>query len=566
MSKKYKIMKKSLFICILALIPFISGTGHSMYPGSADGVPDTLKVFSTEDLSDLLVLIQDEYKLANAAVDLDIELIADDIERARLESGELLLTVDPGYGSSNKGNWFITIGRDILVPVVSDKSPYIEALNLQGIELSSFSDLLRSGGNLRWGDILGTDSYEPISLFVDNGEFTLDQLQEFTGLNSEDIKKLKSSVTDDVANKVKNNKYALGFVRLADIAGSDLQSFIEGLVIVPIDQNENGRIDYYENYQRSYNDLTRAVWIGKYPRSLFSELRLVSSSVPSDKAALDFISWMLTSGQSQLTASGFSELVSGEIRSSFNHIYASETNIVVDDQTYAKVGRAFIWILGVVVILLLSGIVILLASGKNTAELREASVTGILDNRKVVIPEGVLFDKSHTWSYMEKNGLVRVGAADFLQHITGKVSKIIPRNPGESIKRGEPMFTIVQDGKQLVLYSPVSGTIQNVNSELTHNSGIINNSPYGDGWIYEVRPSKWMAEYRNFLMGDNYKEWLSKEVTRLKEFLGSHIFRNQAPGLVPVMQDGGEIVDNLLENMGPDLWEEFQLGFIDKAF
>ena len=32
------------------------------------------------------------------------------------------------------------------------------------------------------------------------------------------------------------------------------------------------------------------------------------------------------------------------------------------------------------------------------------------------------------------------------------------------------------------------------------------------------------------------------------------------------MQDGGEIVDNLLENMGPDLWEEFQLGFIDKAF
>ena len=153
-------------------------------------------------------------------------------------------------------------------------------------------------------------------------------------------------------------------------------------------------------------------------------------------------------------------------------------------------------------------------------------MSGILDNKKVLIPGGVLFDKSHTWSYMEKNGMVRVGAADFLQHITGKVSKIIPRNPGESIKRGEPMFTIVQDGKHLVLYSPVSGTIKNVNKELTHNSSIINNSPYNDGWIYEVEPSKWMAEYRNFLMGDNYREWLSKEVVRLKEFLGSHLFRN----------------------------------------
>jgi glycine cleavage system H lipoate-binding protein len=350
------------------------------------------------------------------------------------------------------------------------------------------------------------------------------------------------------------------------LSGSDYRSFVSGLSIVPIDLNGNGRIDHIENYQNSYAELTRAVWIGKYPRELFNELRLVSSNAPTGKTSLDFIDWLLTSGQAQLTAGGFSELVSGELRSSLNHVYAADTEIIVEDQTYAKVGRAFIWILGVVVMILLSGIVVLLSSKKAVPQLKKERVAGILDNKKVVIPGGVLFDKSHTWSYMEKNGLVRVGAADFLQHITGKVSRIIPRNTGESIKRGEPMFTIVQDGKHLVLYSPVSGTIKNVNNNLTQNSSAINNSPYNEGWIYEVEPSKWMAEYRNFLMGDKYREWLSNEVVRLKEFLNFQFSRNHIPELKPVMQDGGEIADNILESMGPDIWEEFQLGFIDKAF
>lgn len=537
-----------------------------MYPGTAVSASDTLKVLCTEGLSDLMGSIQDEYKLLNPGVNLHVDIIGKGVETSQLDAGELLLTANPGYGFSNRGNWFVTVGRDILVPVVSNKNPYREELKMKGIELSRFSDLIRYGENLKWGDILGTSSTEPVSIYIDKGLSTLDQLQSFTGLNKEDLKYLEARASDDAVDRVTASKFAFGFVRLTDIAGSDLQLFVDGLDIVAIDQNGNGRIDHYENYQQSYSELSRAVWIGKYPRSLFNELRLVSSTVPADEASLDFIEWMLTSGQAQLTASGFSELVSGEIRSSLNHIYAAESNISVEHQAYTKVGRAFIWILGIIVMIILSGIVVMLASKRSIPEIKEARVSGILDNKKVIIPGGVLFDKSHTWSYMEKNGMVRVGAADFLQHITGKISKIIPRNPGESIKRGEPMFTIVQDGKHLVLYSPVSGTIKNVNKELTINSSMINNSPYNDGWIYEVEPSKWMAEYRNFLMGDSYREWLSKEVVRLKEFLGTHFFRNQAPELQPVMQDGGEIVDNLLENMGPDLWEEFQLGFIDKAF
>lgn len=537
-----------------------------MYTGSGVYASDTLKIVSTESLSDLAGSIQKEYMLFTDEVILDLDIAGSDIKGLTIQEGNLFLTSDPGHGVSNNGSWFVTIGREILVPVVNSRNPYLEELRAKGIELASLADMLGSGSNLKWGDILGTNHNETVSIYIDKGGAVVEQLRSFQGLDTEDLEFIISRSVGDAVSSIRADKYALGFVWLSDLLSTDHRSFISGLAIAPIDLNENGKIDHFENYQNSYSELTRAVWIGKYPRALYNELRLVSSNAPTDKASLDFINWVLTSGQAQLTAGGFSELVSGELRSSLNHIYASDAEIIVEDQTYAKLNRAFIWMLGVVVMILLSGIVIMLSSKKTVAELKQETVAGILDKKKVIVPGGILFDKSHTWSYMEKNGLVRVGAADFLQHITGKVSKIIPRNSGESIKRGEPMFTIVQDGKHLVLYSPVSGTIKNVNTSLTRDSSMINNSPYNDGWIYEVEPSKWMAEYRNFLMGDKYREWLSNEVTRLKEFLSFQFSNKHIPDLKPLMQDGGEIADNILENMGPDVWEEFQLGFIDKAF
>lgn len=559
-------MKKSFFICILALIPFINGASHNMYTGSEVYAPDTLKIVSTESLSDLAASLQHEYGLFNSEEIISVNITGKDIEEISIQEGDLFLTSDPGHGVSNNGSWFVTIGREILVPVVSSQNPYMEELQTKGIELSMFADLLGSGNKFKWGDILGTNSNEAVSIYIDNGGMAIEKLESLTGLDSEDLVLVNAGAGGDIVKSIGDNMYSLGFVRLTDISGSNLRSFVSGLSIVPVDQNGNGRIDHYENYQQSYPELTRAVWIGKYPKVLYNELRLVSNKAPVDKASLDFIDWILTTGQTQLTAGGFSELVFGELRSSLNHVYASDAEILVEDQTYTTLNRAFIWILGIIAMILLSGIVIMLSSKKSVPELKQDTVVGILDKKKVIVPGGILFDKSHTWSYMEKNGMVRVGAADFLQHITGKVSKIIPRNAGESIKRGEPMFTMVQEGKHLVLYSPVSGTIKNVNNDLTQNSSMINNSPYNDGWIYEVEPSKWMAEYRNFLMGDKYREWLSNEVARLKEFLSFQFSRKHIPELIPLMQDGGEIVDNLLENMGPDVWEEFQLGFIDNAF
>jgi glycine cleavage system H lipoate-binding protein len=188
----------------------------------------------------------------------------------------------------------------------------------------------------------------------------------------------------------------------------------------------------------------------------------------------------------------------------------------------------------------------------------------ILNEASISIPKGLYFDKTHTWAYMEKNGEVKIGIDDFLLHVTGALSRVKMRNIGEQIQKGEPILTIIRFGKQLTINSPISGTITSHNIQLVKNPATVNLSPYNDGWVYLIEPTNWLRDSQFLIMADKYKDWLKNEFTRLKDFL-SIVSQPGNEELMPVLQDGGELKDNLLEDLGPEVWEEFQIKFMNTS-
>ena len=66
------------------------------------------------------------------------------------------------------------------------------------------------------------------------------------------------------------------------------------------------------------------------------------------------------------------------------------------------------------------------------------------------------------------------------------------------------------------------------------------------------------------ILGTKYKEWLKNEFTRLKEFLTEYI-NPGSPKYAYVMQDGGDLKEGVLTDLGPELWEDFQTNFIDAS-
>jgi glycine cleavage system H lipoate-binding protein len=187
----------------------------------------------------------------------------------------------------------------------------------------------------------------------------------------------------------------------------------------------------------------------------------------------------------------------------------------------------------------------------------------VFDEKSIVVPKGLYYDKSHTWAFMETDGTVRIGIDDFLQHITGPVTRIKMEYPGEMIKKGEKIFSIIQNGKQLSIHSPISGTIKSQNEILAKNTLAINASPYYYGWVYLIEPSNWIRETQFMIMAEKYSEWLKNEFSRLKDFFAASLQANTAEYAHIALQDGGVFKDNILSDFGPEVWEDFQYEFLD---
>ena len=195
-------------------------------------------------------------------------------------------------------------------------------------------------------------------------------------------------------------------------------------------------------------------------------------------------------------------------------------------------------------------------------QIREA--VSIISDKILRIPQGIYFNKNHTWAHLKESGVAKVGMDDFLQHVIGNVGLTNLKNPGESIEKGELLTTINQGGKLLRVYSPISGTVVETNPGLNENPGLLNSDPYDKGWIYHIKPSNWVEETRSYYLADRATEWSKKELIRFKDFLSVGAMRkfSSEPSMV-LLQDGGEIRENVLSELPGEVWAEFQEEFLN---
>ena len=188
---------------------------------------------------------------------------------------------------------------------------------------------------------------------------------------------------------------------------------------------------------------------------------------------------------------------------------------------------------------------------------------GALTAAVLRIPQGIFYSKNHTWAYLEKSGTAKVGVDDLLMHITGVLNIRQLKNPGEHVSKGELMAEMDQKGKSLKVFSPISGTIVNSNSELDMVPGLLNKDPYGQGWIYKINPSIWVEQIPTLLIADDATQWFNRELLRYKDFLATNMVKYSPDPLMITLQDGGELSDNSLSGLPEEMWQDFQKEFLN---
>ena len=120
--------------------------------------------------------------------------------------------------------------------------------------------------------------------------------------------------------------------------------------------------------------------------------------------------------------------------------------------------------------------------------------------------ENLLFSKEHEWVRMEGDTAV-IGITDYAQHELGDVVYAELPAVGKELKKSDPAANIESVKAVSDVFAPLSGKIAAVNAKLSNNPELINQEPYGEGWILKLKITQ-VEELKELLDQKKYEEYL----------------------------------------------------------
>jgi glycine cleavage system H protein len=105
------------------------------------------------------------------------------------------------------------------------------------------------------------------------------------------------------------------------------------------------------------------------------------------------------------------------------------------------------------------------------------------------VPQDLRYTAEHEWIRVLEDGTVRVGITDYAQDALGDVVYVDLPAVGDDVGAGAAVGELESTKSVSEMYAPVSGTISSVNEALADNPQLLNEDPYGDGWLCEIAVS-----------------------------------------------------------------------------
>lgn len=122
-------------------------------------------------------------------------------------------------------------------------------------------------------------------------------------------------------------------------------------------------------------------------------------------------------------------------------------------------------------------------------------------------PADLRYTSEHEW-VKPAGATVRVGITAYAQDALGDIVYVSVPGTGSVVTAGEPCGEVESTKSVSDIFAPVSGTVTAVNDALEGTPELLNNDPYGDGWIFEVEVSD-SAQVEALLSADQYRGQLA---------------------------------------------------------
>jgi glycine cleavage system H protein len=131
----------------------------------------------------------------------------------------------------------------------------------------------------------------------------------------------------------------------------------------------------------------------------------------------------------------------------------------------------------------------------------------------VDVPLELYYSVVHTYAQIMPDNRIKVGLDDYFQKVLGKLRRPVQYLPvGTFVKQHESFGSVIGAKARQTLYSPVSGEIVEINEKLNENWKLLNEDPYGEGWLVILEPTENLEEeLKKLHTGKALEEWIKEE-------------------------------------------------------
>ncbi len=158
----------------------------------------------------------------------------------------------------------------------------------------------------------------------------------------------------------------------------------------------------------------------------------------------------------------------------------------------------------------------------------------------------------HLWLGRRSVRALKVGLDDLGQRLFPNLAGVELPTPGRLLQKGEPAVCLRSEGREAWIPSPIAGLVVAVNQAVERMPGLLNAAPYGDGWLFAMRPAT--GAHRRFPTGSAARVWFRTEEDRLRVTLEHEL------GLAAA--DGGQLLEHPATLLSTPRWEDVVTSFL----
>ena len=305
----------SLFL-VMAVTLSACGTAGNAEPASAESeagssseLSGTISISGAFALYPMMTVWAEEFTKLHPDVQFDVQGggagkgMTDTIAGA-VDIGMISRAIKPEEEAQNI--FWVSVTKDAVFPIINAENPVAAQILEKGISQEVFNKIYITGEITTWGEVVGDPSItDKINVFTrSDASGAAEQWAKYAGGEAqEDLLGIGVNGEPSMLDTVLKDPLGIGYGNLNSIFDLSNGNLVPGIIIPPIDINENGAADANEIYKIK-EDAFGAVADGTYPSPPSRFENLATLGKP-EGLELEFIKWILTDGQQYLEAAGF---------------------------------------------------------------------------------------------------------------------------------------------------------------------------------------------------------------------------------------------------------------------